>query len=57
MFTEGSYPFLESLWVFIAKNPDDLRVPGLLPNPPPFTRAATARLWTDDYSDIVSLLY
>ncbi|HVO61543.1 MAG TPA: hypothetical protein VMT53_11445 [Terriglobales bacterium] len=56
-FTAGSYPFLESLWVFLARNSEDLRVEGLLPNPPPLTRAASPRLWTDDYSDIVSLLY
>jgi hypothetical protein len=56
-FSEGSYPFLESLWVFIARHPEDLQVEGLIANPAPFTRAATPRLWTDDYSDIVSLLY
>lgn len=56
-FTEGSYPFLESLWVFLAKQPEDLQIEGLFPNPPPISSAAAPRLWTDDYSDIFRLLY
>jgi len=56
-FTGGSYPFLESLWVFIARHPEDLQVDGLLPNPPPFKNSIPPRLWTDDYSDIFRLLY
>lgn len=56
-FTDGSYPFLESLWVFLAKRPDALQVPGLFPSPPPSMPPAEPRLWTDDYSDIFRLLY
>jgi hypothetical protein len=56
-FTEGSYPFLESLWVFLAKQPQALRIPGLMPNFPPDLPPAAPRLWTDDYSDIVRLIY
>jgi len=56
-FTGGSYPFLESLWVFIAHRPEDLQVDGLFPNPPPLRQSIAPRLWTDDYSDIFRLLY
>lgn len=56
-FTEGSYPFLDSLWVFLAERPQALQVPGLVPNPPPAIPGAEPRLWTDDYSDIFRLLY
>ncbi len=56
-FTDGSYPFLESLWVFIARHPEDLRIDALFPNPPPFGDKTPPRLWTDDYSDIFHLLY
>ena len=56
-FTEGSYPFLESLWVFIARNPEDLHIEGLISNPPPIPNSVPPRLWTDDYSDIFRLLY
>jgi len=53
----GSYPFLESLWVFIARRPEALEVDGLSPNPPPFRNSIPPRVWTDDYSDIFRLLY
>jgi len=56
-FSGGSYPFLENLWVFIARHPQDLQIDGLLPNPPPFQTSTSPRLWTDDYSDIFHLLY
>lgn len=56
-FTDGSYPFLESLWVFLAATPEALEVPGLVPNPPPGASYAEPRLWTDDYSDIFRLIY
>jgi hypothetical protein len=56
-FTDGSYPFLESLWVFIARHPEDLQIDALFPNPPPFGDKIPPRLWTDDYSDIFHLLY
>ena len=56
-FSQGSYPFLESLWVFLAKHPEALHVQGLLPNPPPAMPEAAARLWTDDYSNIFQLIY
>ena len=56
-FNDGSYPFLENLWVFLARQPEDLQVEGLFPNPPPFKQSIAPRLWTDDYSDIFRLLY
>jgi len=56
-FTSGSYPFLESLWVFIARQQQDLEIGGLLPDPPPFRNSIPPRLWTDDYSDVFRLLY
>jgi hypothetical protein len=56
-FSAGSYPFLESLWVFLAKRPDALQIPGLVSNPPPAMPLAAPRLWTDDYSDIFRLIY
>lgn len=56
-FTDGSYPFLESLWVFIVRHPEDLRIDALFPNPPPIGDKIAPRLWTDDYSDIFHLLY
>ncbi len=56
-FTDGSYPFLESLWVFIARHPEDIHIDGLLPSPPPFRNSIPPRLWTDDYSDVFRLIY
>jgi len=56
-FSEGTYPFIESLWVFLARRPEALRVQGLLPSLPPGMPAAEARLWTDDYSNIFQLIY
>ncbi len=56
-FSQGSYPFLESLWVFLAKRPEALQVPGLSPSAPPAMPQAAARLWTDDYSNIFELIY
>jgi hypothetical protein len=56
-FTDGRYPFLENLWVFLAKRPESLQVPGLFPALPPSLPPAQPRLWTDDYSDIFRLLY
>jgi len=56
-FADGDYPFLENLWVFIARHPQDLLMDGLLPNPPPLRTSTRPRLWTDDYSDIFRLLY
>lgn len=56
-FADGSYPFLESLWVFLAREQQALQIPGLIPNPPPSMPAAKPRLWTDDYSDVFRLIY
>jgi len=56
-FSQASYPFIESLWVFLAKRPEALQVRGLLPSPPPAMPQAEARLWTDDYSNIFQLIY
>ena len=56
-FVDGSYPFLDNLWVFLARNPEDLQVRGLVANPPPIPNTVPPRVWTDDYSDILRLLY
>jgi hypothetical protein len=56
-FSEGTYPFIESLWVFLAKRPESLQLAGLSPNLPTGMPQAEPRLWTDDYSDIFRLIY
>ncbi|HTZ45971.1 MAG TPA: hypothetical protein VMH20_00160 [Verrucomicrobiae bacterium] len=57
-FNAASYPFIESLWVFLAKKPQALQVLGLNPAPPPIKPPLPEpRVWTDDYSDIFRLLY
>ncbi len=56
-FTPGNYPFIENLWVFLAKRPQSLQIPGLSPSLPPSMPQAEPRLWTDDYSDIFRLIY
>jgi len=56
-FANADYPFLDNLWVFIARRPEDLRVNGLTPAPPPLPNNVKPRLWTDSYSDIIRLLY
>lgn len=56
-FANGRYPFLESLWVFLAKQPQTLEIPELIANQPPAMPKAETRLWTDDYSDIFRLIY
>jgi len=49
-------PFLRSIWVVFARNPDTLAIPGLgqiiLPDQIP----TKAQLWTDDRSDVFRLL-
>jgi hypothetical protein len=49
--------FLDNLWVILARRTEDLRIPGLVPNPPPQEGNIPPQLWTDDYSNIVRLLY
>jgi len=56
-FAYADYPFLDNLWVFLARRPEDLQVKGLEANPPPLRGNVPPRVWTDDYSDIVRLLY
>jgi len=46
-FTGGSYPFIESLWVFISRRDEDLRINGLVLSPPPVLQLMPPRLWTD----------
>jgi hypothetical protein len=55
--TPGNYPFLDNLWAILARRADDLRIQGLVPNPPPLEGHVPPQLWTDDYSNIVRLLY
>jgi hypothetical protein len=56
-FVPGSYPFLDNLWVFLARRPEDVDISGLVPNPPPISSRPEPRVWTDDYSNILRLLY
>jgi hypothetical protein len=56
-FRYAGYPFLDNLWVFLARRPEDLQVNGLEASPPPLPGNVPPRVWTDDYSDIVRLLY
>jgi hypothetical protein len=56
-FSQGNYPYIESLWVFLAKRPESLRVAGLSASPPAGMPQAEPRLWTDDFSDIFRLIY
>ena len=56
-FVNADYPFLDNLWVFLARHPQDLKIQGLVPNPPPLPTDIPPRVWTDDYSDIIRLLY
>ena len=56
-FVNENYPFLDNLWVFLARRPEDLQIQGLVPNPPPLPNNVPPRIWTDDYSDIIRLLY
>jgi hypothetical protein len=52
----AGYPFNSNLWVFLARQHKNLEVSGLYPVFPPLPTKAP-RVWADDYSDIVSLLY
>jgi len=46
-------PFMTSCWVFLARNPSTLNIPGL---PHSAEMHFAPRLWTDAYSDIFRLL-
>lgn len=56
-FVYAGYPYLDNLWVILARQPQDLEVSGLVANPPPLPTDVPPRVWTDDYSDIIRLLY
>ena len=56
-FVYTEYPFMNNLWVILARRPEDLQVRGLVAYPPPLPTNVAPRLWTDDYSDIFRLLY
>jgi hypothetical protein len=51
---DADYPFLTNWWVFLARHQKDLAVKGLYPTP---IAKSVPRVWTDDYSDIIRLLY
>lgn len=53
----GDDPFADNRWVFLARNPEDLQVQGLIATPTPLSTNVAPRVWTDDYSDIIRLLY
>jgi len=46
-------PFTTNCWVFLARNPGALNIPGL---PPPGEMQIPPPFWTDDYSDIFRLI-
>jgi hypothetical protein len=56
-FVYADYPFMNNLWVIFARRPEDLEIRGLVASPPPLPSDVTPRLWTDEYSDIIRLLY
>jgi hypothetical protein len=56
-FEHGTSPFLSNLWVFLARHSEDLQVNGLSSSPPPVRSNAPSRVWTDDYSNIIRLLF
>lgn len=53
--SDGELPFMPSTWVIMACRAEDLQVNGLIPTPHP-EGTPSPRVWTDDYSDIISLL-
>jgi hypothetical protein len=56
-FEGANFPFQDNLWVLLARSRENLEIQGLQPIPPPMFKKLPARMWTDDYSDIISLLY
>jgi len=52
---DGELPFMPSTWVIMAPHPQDLEVNGLMPSPRP-EGTPSPRVWTDDYSDVITLL-
>lgn len=55
-YQEGRGPFLSNCWVLLSRNAGVLASLGLQQNLPPGIESIKPRLWTDDYSDIVTLL-
>lgn len=55
-FDAGGGPFLANCWVLLSRQPGVLDSLGIQQNLPPNTNVKSARLWTDDYSDIATLL-
>jgi len=58
-FQGGNFPYLDNLWCILARHPQDLQVKQLTALAPPMPSSVKRppRLWTDDYSDIMSLVY
>ncbi len=48
-------PYMPSVWVVMARHREDLNINGLVPKPG-LASNLPARVWTDDYSDIIRLL-
>lgn len=52
----ANFPYMPNVWVFLARNPRALDVAGLFPVQPALGKRPP-RVWTDNYSDIISLIY
>jgi len=58
-FHRGDFPYIENLWAIVARRPQDLQIHKLTAIAPPIPSGVIRppRVWTDDYSDIMSLVY
>jgi hypothetical protein len=56
-FNQRNGPVLESVWLVMARNPEMLKMKGLEQITVQYVHKVGPRLWTDDYSDILRLLY
>jgi hypothetical protein len=56
-FTDPGFPYMGSTWVFLARRREALQIPGLTAIPPRSLPRGSPRLWTDDRSDVLRLIY
>ena len=55
-FTKDDFPFIENLWILLARQLDALQIPGFA-EASPLPRQPAARFWTDEHSDIFRLIH
>jgi len=55
-YEEGRGPFLSNCWFLLARSPGVLESLGLQAQLPPGIKATPTHLWTDDFSDIITLM-